>query len=121
MEEKEPTQLRLRRDAMTIFRAALAAVDPEEAVQRNLRIEGDRLEVEGWNRDLKSCDRIFVVGAGKAVAPMAKALEDLLGDRIADGVLVVKDGHGLPLKKIRVWEASHPCPTNAAWPAPWRF
>jgi len=44
------------------------------------------------------------------VAPMAKALEDMLGDRIDAGVLVVKDGHGLPLKKIRVREASHPVP-----------
>ncbi|NLV73287.1 MAG: glycerate kinase, partial [Chloroflexi bacterium] len=44
------------------------------------------------------------------VAPMAKALEDLLGDRIDAGRLVVKDGHGLPLKKIRIHEAGHPLP-----------
>jgi hydroxypyruvate reductase len=41
---------------------------------------------------------------------MAKALEDLLGDRITAGILVVKDGHGLPLKKIRIQEAGHPVP-----------
>jgi hydroxypyruvate reductase len=110
MEEKETALLRLRRDALSIFHAALAAVDPEEAVRRHLQIEGDNLKVEGWRQDLTTCDRVWVVGAGKAVAPMAKAIEDLLGDRIADGVLVVKDGHGLPLKKIRVWEASHPVP-----------
>ncbi len=101
---------RLRRDAASIFRSALAAVDPEEAVRRHLRIERDALAVEGWSHDLKTCDRIFVVGAGKAVAPMAKAIEDLLGDRITDGLMVVKDGHGLPLNKIRVQEASHPVP-----------
>jgi len=110
MDEKESALLGLRQDAMAIFRAALAAADPEEAVRRRLRIKGDTLSVEGWSHDLKTCDRIFVVGAGKAVAPMAKALEDLLGNRIDDGVLVVKDGHGLPLKKIRVCEASHPVP-----------
>jgi hydroxypyruvate reductase len=37
-------------------------------------------------------------------------VEDLLGDRISEGVVVVKDEHGLPLKKIKVCEASHPVP-----------
>ncbi len=110
MEEKESVVLRLRQDAMTIFRSALAAVDPEEAIRRHLRIEAGALAVEGRRYDLDGCDRVLVVGAGKAVAPMAKALEDLLGDRIAAGLLVVKDGHGLPLRKIRIQEASHPVP-----------
>jgi len=95
---------------MTIFQSALAAVDPEEAVRRHLRINGETLSLEGRRYDLGACERILVVGAGKAVAPMAKALEDMLGDRIDSGVLVVKDGHGLPLKKIHVREASHPVP-----------
>lgn len=110
MEEKESVVLRLRQDAMTIFRSALAAVDPEEAVRRHLRMEAGALAVEGRRYDLDGCDRVLVVGAGKAVAPMAKALEDLLGDRIAAGLLVIKDGHGLPLRKIRIQEASHPVP-----------
>jgi hydroxypyruvate reductase len=41
---------------------------------------------------------------------MAKALEDLLPDEITDGVIVVKDEHGLQLRKIKVCEASHPVP-----------
>jgi hydroxypyruvate reductase len=110
MGEEKTGLTRLRKDALSIFRAALAAVDPEEAVRRYLRVKGNTLEVESRRYDLNACQRILVVGAGKAVAPMAKALEDLLGDRIAGGVLVVKDGHGLPLKKIRIQEASHPVP-----------
>jgi hydroxypyruvate reductase len=110
MEKETPSLIKLRRDAMAIFQSALAAVDPEEAVLRHLRIEGETLSLEGRRYDLGACERILVVGAGKAVAPMAKALEDMLGDRIDSGVLVVKDGHGLPLKKIRVREASHPVP-----------
>jgi len=110
MEQKTPGPIKLRSDAMTIFQSALAAVDPEEAVRRHLRIVGETLSLEGRRYDLGACERILVVGAGKAVAPMAKALEDMLGDRIDSGVLVVKDGHGLPLKKIHVREASHPVP-----------
>ena len=110
MEQETPGLIKLRRDAMAVFQSALAAVDPEEAVRRHLRIDGETLSLEGRRYDLAACERILVVGAGKAVAPMAKALEEMLGDRIDSGILVVKDGHSLPLKKIRVREASHPVP-----------
>jgi hydroxypyruvate reductase len=102
--------LRLRQDALNIFRSALAAVDPEEAVRRHLRMEGGILCAADQRLDMRACERVLVVGAGKAVAPMAKAIEDLLGDRISAGLLVVKDGHGLPLERIRIQEAGHPVP-----------
>jgi len=41
---------------------------------------------------------------------MAKALEDLLAERITGGVLVVKEGHGLPLKRVRIFDGGHPVP-----------
>jgi hydroxypyruvate reductase len=53
---------------------------------------------------------VYVVGAGKACAAMAAAVEEVLGDRIRDGVVVVKDGYALPLRNIRVTEAGHPVP-----------
>jgi glycerate 2-kinase len=101
---------KMREHAMQIFQAGLQAVDPVEAIIRHVRLN-DNLFIIGERRfNLKDYDRILVVGAGKAVAPMAKAVEDLLGDRISAGVIVVKDEHGLPLKKIKVCEASHPVP-----------
>ncbi len=110
MEPNKNDLTRLRQDALRIFHSALAAVDPEEAIRRHLRLEAGTLSVGDHRYELSACERVLVVGAGKAVAPMAKALEDLLGDRITAGVLVVKDGHGLPLKKIRIQEAGHPVP-----------
>jgi hydroxypyruvate reductase len=110
MEPKKNDPTRLRQDALNIFHAALAAVDPEEAIRRHLRIQAGTLSIGDHRYALNACERILVVGAGKAVAPMAKALEDLLGDRISAGMLVVKDGHGLPLKRIRIQEAGHPVP-----------
>ena len=100
----------MRRDARTVFEAALKAVDPVEAILRHVRLEDDALQVGEHRFAFKDYDRILVVGAGKAGAPMARALEDLLGDNIADGVMVVKEGHGLPLEHIRIHEASHPVP-----------
>lgn len=100
----------MRTQASHIFQAALQAVDPVEAILRHVRAEDDFLMI-GENRlNLKDYNRILVVGAGKADAPMAQAIEQLLGDRVSEGIIVVKDGHGLPLNKISVHEASHPVP-----------
>jgi len=101
---------KMREHAGQIFQAGLQAVDPAEAIIRHLALNDNWLTIGGRRFNLKDYDRILVVGAGKAVAPMAKAVEDLLGNRISDGVIVVKDAHGLPLKKIKVREARHPVP-----------
>jgi glycerate 2-kinase len=100
----------MREHATQIFRAGLRAVDPVKAINRHVVVKDHMLRIGERQLDLKDYDRILVVGAGKAGAPMAKAMENLLGNRIADGVVVIKDGHGLPLKKIKVCEASHPVP-----------
>ena len=100
----------LRKHALEVFHAALKAVDPVEAVLRYVRVNTDTIQVGEHVFAFNDYDRILVVGAGKAGAPMARALEDLLGDRISDGVVVVKEGHGLPLKHVRIHEASHPVP-----------
>lgn len=59
---------------------------------------------------LPRAGRVLVVGAGKGSAPMAAALESLLGDRIETGLVCVKDGHGTPLSRVEVCEAAHPVP-----------
>ena len=100
----------MRQHARTVFEAALKAVDPIEAVLRYVKRVDDGLQVGEHRFAFKDYDRILVVGAGKAGAPMAQALEDLLGDRISDGVIVVKEGHGLPVGHVRIHEASHPVP-----------
>ncbi|MGB5750827.1 MAG: glycerate-2-kinase family protein, partial [Desulfobacterales bacterium] len=100
----------MRQHALEIFHAALKAVEPVEAVLRYVKRVDDGLQVGEHRFAFKDFDRILVVGAGKAGAPMARALEDLLDDRITDGVIVVKEGHGLPLAHVRTHEASHPVP-----------
>jgi len=90
----------LRKDAEAIFRAALEAVDPYRCVRSSL---------EGM--DLRG--RTFVVGMGKASVQMAKAAEDILGDRIEEGLVVTKYGHGGKLRRIKVLEAGHPVPDQA--------
>jgi glycerate 2-kinase len=96
-----------------IFNAALAAADPYNAVLNAASVEQDRLQIGGAAYDLSSFERVIVVGAGKATARMALAVEELLGDRIGAGLIVVKDGHTAPLNIIDQVEASHPVPNEA--------
>lgn len=96
-----------------VFMAGLKAVDPEEAVKRHVRLIGNRLEVGECAYRLDSFEKIIVTGCGKGTAPMAKAIEDILGDRLTEGWITVKYGHGVPLKKVRVIEAGHPVPDEA--------
>ncbi|MBP0579907.1 glycerate kinase [Labrys sp. LIt4] len=53
--------------------------------------------------------RTIVVGAGKAAAAMARALEDNW-DGPLQGVVVTRYGHAVPCQRIAVIEAAHPVP-----------
>ncbi|MDN5752435.1 MAG: glycerate kinase [Nitrosospira sp.] len=80
------------------FNAAIAAADPRLIVPRHLP------------PDLPK-GRTLVVGAGKAAAAMALAVENhWRKDALLNGIVVTRYGHGLPLKRITVVEAGHPLP-----------
>ena len=96
-----------------ILEAALDAVDPARAVAAALRIEDDALFVGPTTIDLRTVGRVIVLGAGKAGAPMAQAVEEVLGERVAGGTVVVKEGHGAPTAHVQLREAGHPVPTQA--------
>ena len=103
-------QRQLRNDILRLCAAALRAVEPAAAVRKHVRIAGGRCTVDGHSFDLNRVRRIWVLGAGKAAAPMARALEKLLGDRLAGGLVVTRYGYGLPLNKVELIEAGHPLP-----------
>ncbi|MEN6586941.1 MAG: HAD-IIB family hydrolase [Sulfuricella sp.] len=96
-----------------IFSAAIAAVDPYQAVLNAAKLEHGCLTVADAAYRLDAFSRILVVGAGKATARMALAIEHLLGARISDGLIIVKDGHTAGLAAIKQIEASHPVPNQA--------
>ncbi len=89
----------LRRHARSIFAAALAAADPSRAVETHLR----RIDYTRFRN-------IYVVGAGKAGASMAKAAERVLGARITAGLINVKYGHSIRLRRIELNPCGHPEP-----------
>lgn len=113
MKKQELPVLPDRQNLPDIFNAALAAVDPCNAVLKAARVEHQQLHLAGMQYDLAAYDRIIVVGAGKAAARMALAIESLLGGKITAGLIVVKDGHAAPLSIVEQVEAAHPVPNQA--------
>jgi len=98
-------------DIKAIYSKAIEAVDPYKAVRSSLIREGNVLRLkDGTVFNLSAIKNIYVVGAGKATAPMAKAVEDILGDSISQGVIAVKYGYRENLSRIALREAAHPVP-----------
>ena len=102
-----------QQNLVDIFNASLVAVDPYNAVLNAVSVEHGQLQVVGVRYSLAAFDRIIVVGAGKATARMALAIESLLGAKIAAGLIVVKDEHTASLSIIEQVEAAHPVPNEA--------
>lgn len=98
---------KLRNDAERIWRAAVAGVLPERLVPEFVHVDGEWLLVGDDAIDLRTIDRIVVVGAGKAAGAMAIALEAALGPRLLDkkhvsGWVNVPAGGELPMGKIHL-------------------
>jgi hydroxypyruvate reductase len=104
----------IRKDLSAIFKASLTRVDPYLMIKERMSLAGTTLSIRNdeelltW--DLSRYTRIIVLGAGKATAKMALAVEEILGERISEGVISVKPGHTEKLKRIRMIEAGHPVP-----------
>jgi len=103
----------LRQAAQDVFKEALRAADPVEAVQRHFRLKDGILRVGSVDYFLNQFERICVVGAGKAAARMALAVEQVLGERVSAGLVITKTGLGQRLRRIEVREAGHPVPDAA--------
>src|SRR5918998_1605888 len=92
---------------MEVFYAGLAAADPREAVLRSARVEGDEIFAGGERFE---AERVFVVAAGKAAGAMVQGAGELLGERIAGGLVVTKYGHEASSGEIETISAAHPEP-----------
>lgn len=91
----------------------LGAVDARAAVGRAIVRNGDELIIGRRRYDLCRYERVVVLGAGKATASMAQAVEQRLGSRLQGGFVVVKHGHVVPTRRIVVAEAGHPVPDRS--------
>jgi len=103
---------KLRQQALAIFRAALAAADPIAAVLRHVRMRDATLIAGRTRYPLRGIRKIHVVGAGKAGAAMAQAIErlGLPAEKRGESLVNVKYGHLAKLRWIQLNESGHPVP-----------
>jgi len=85
-----------------MFAAAIEAAQPAHCVPPHLA-------------DIKA-RRLVVIGAGKASAAMARAVEDHWHGPMS-GLVVTRDGYAVPCERIEIVEASHPVPNAAGFNA----
>lgn len=105
----------LREAAVDIIECAIRAADPYAATLDLLAVDDGQLQVGEMDYDLQDWDHVYVIGAGKATQPIALALEDVLGERISDGLVILKRGEEQQLRRIRVIEAAHPVPDENSY------
>ena len=105
-----------REIALDAIEEAFKTADPKRIMFSKVRLENESLKINGETFDLSKYRRIFVLGGGKASGTMAEALEEILKDRIEDGVIVVPKGVAKKhkLSRIKLHESSHPIPDESS-------
>ena len=96
--------------ALAIYSKVLDAVRADHLVTLAVQRIGDSLFIQGHHIDLNHFDRVWIAGSGKASVPMARSLADILGDRLAGGLVITKSGSAEPIESLTVLEAAHPIP-----------
>lgn len=99
-----------RRDALGVATHALAQAHPDVTVPSVVSRTGADLRIDGTHYDLTDVENVYVVGAGKGSLAVVRALRDVLGDALTDGIVVEKRGQGGDCPGVEVCEAGHPLP-----------
>jgi len=105
--------VKIRQVALDIIDYALEKADPYIATKNLVSLKNNNLHVGSLTFNLHDHKRIFILGAGKATFPIAKALEEILGDKITDGIVICKYGQEGNLKYSKLYLAGHPIPDEA--------
>ncbi len=100
----------LRRQALQILEAGLAAAAPDLVIRKNVAVSPAGLKIAGEEIGSGEFERVFVFAFGKCAFSSALVLEDILGERISGGaVLDICAGN---LKYLKYYTGDHPYPTE---------
>jgi glycerate-2-kinase len=113
------TQGQARADLESIYRAAVAAVDPARLV--GAATDGECVGAEQVPDLIARASRILLLAVGKAAAGMAHEIERRIGDRLADAIAVITKDQRTACSamlsrgsKIRVVPSAHPVPDESS-------
>ncbi len=105
-------------DICQVLAAAINSADAGEAVRQAVSLNEDQLTIAGKTFNLGEFERIFVIAAGKATAPMVMTLQGILGPRMTASFGITKEGYLDPSHtqadpRITIVEARHPIPEQS--------
>lgn len=106
----ENNYLNYKTIAEQIFLAGVESVLPDRLMNQIMSLQENCLKIDNLSYNLEAIENIYIIGAGKASAMMGAEVENILGNHITEGHIVVRYGHSVDLKYINVTEAGHPVP-----------
>lgn len=103
-------EAQLRKWALEIGEAGLAAIDTKTAIQKNVSLRDKTLLIAGKEIDLELVRRVVVIGIGKCAIEACRELETILGERLEGGIVLdVREG---VMEKLKVFTGTHPFPSQ---------
>ena len=104
-----------RETVLKVTDEVLDRLDVYKYFKRFIRREGDTLTIGHQVVDLNKYDRVYAFSSGKAGNHMARAFEEILGDRLTAGVTIIKIKEEIDvktLKKTEIFVGGHPLPNE---------
>jgi len=99
-----------RKLVLDVMERTLNQVNYYNIIKRIMTLEGDVLRARELKFDLKKFNNVYLVGGGKNASFMALALEEILEDKIRDGIIIEKKGSKQKTAIIPLIEGGHPIP-----------
>lgn len=110
---KTGQEKKVRRDLLEILEKVIESVNPEKIIKDNVVLRNGKLIISDKIFNLKKYKNIYVVGAGKATYFMARAFENVLGEKIKEGLINIPKVLGKKLAYVEINLASHPIPNKS--------
>ena len=95
----------------------LERLDSYKRIKELISLKGNLLKIGTRTWDLERKRNVYLIGAGKACNAMAKAVEDVLGDRRTGGIIIVNCREEHVFSRVRVFEGGHPIPNRQGYEA----
>lgn len=109
----------LKKITREIFLQTLTRVRPEELMPEMISYSTDdrKLVIKQQSFQLNPQQPLYIIGTGKAAASMGLAAEQIFGDHIAGGFVIIPPGAEEELKWIKMAAGSHPIPDDSTFRA----
>lgn len=98
----------------SVFTDLLKEISPEKLIESSCSYEPSSQELKIFENSyqLSSYKNVHILGSGKAVIPMARAIQTLLQDRVKSSLLVGAYALETPLENTTYIESTHPIPSE---------